>query len=57
MKPQFPTGTVTFHFTNIEGSTKLAQQFPGEWEALRARQHAILHSDMDAHNGYVFQIK
>ncbi len=24
----FPTGTVTFLFTGIEGSTKLAQQYP-----------------------------
>jgi len=25
-----PSGTVTFLFTDIEGSTKLAQEFPGE---------------------------
>ena len=25
-----PTGTVTFLFTDIEGSTTLAQQFPAE---------------------------
>jgi class 3 adenylate cyclase len=51
-----PTGTVTFLFTDIEGSTKLAQEHADRWEALRARHHAILQSAMDKHNGYVFQI-
>ena len=51
-----PSGTVTFLFTDIEGSTKLAQQYPGQWEALRARHHAILQSAMEAYHGYVFQI-
>ncbi|HLA08739.1 MAG TPA: tetratricopeptide repeat protein [Anaerolineales bacterium] len=51
-----PTGTVTFLFTDIEGSTKLAQGHPDKWEALRARHHAILQSAVESHNGYVFQI-
>ena len=51
-----PSGTVTFLFTDIEGSTKLAQAHPDKWEDLRARHHAILQSAMDTHNGYVFQI-
>lgn len=51
-----PTGTVTFLFTDIEGSTKLAGEYPDKWESLRSRHHAILQSAMDAHNGYVFQI-
>src|SRR5688572_30375387 len=51
-----PSGTVTFLFTDIEGSTKLAQKYPDKWESLRARHHAILQSAMDGHNGYVFQI-
>jgi len=51
-----PSGTVTFLFTDIEGSTKLAQQYPNQWEFLRERHHAILQSAMDAHNGYIFQI-
>jgi len=51
-----PTGTVTFLFTDIEGSTKLAQEYPNKWESLRERHHAIMKSAMDAHNGYVFQI-
>jgi predicted ATPase/class 3 adenylate cyclase len=50
-----PSGTVTFLFTDIEGSTKLAQEYPDKWESLRARHHAILHSAMETNHGYVFQ--
>jgi predicted ATPase/class 3 adenylate cyclase len=52
----FPTGTVTFLFTDIEGSTRLAQQHPEQWEALRQRHHAILRSSMDAQQGYIFHV-
>ena len=51
-----PSGTVTFLFTDIEGSTRLAQQYRDKWETLRERHHAILHSAIEAYNGYVFQI-
>ena len=51
-----PSGTVTFLFTDIEGSTKLAQEYPDQWETLRARHNAILRSAMEPYNGYVFQI-
>ena len=51
-----PSGTVTFLFTDIEGSTRLAQQYRDKWETLRERHHAILHSAIVAYNGYVFQI-
>jgi class 3 adenylate cyclase len=44
-----PSGTVTFLFTDIEGSTKLALDHPDQWESLRARHHAILQSAMDMH--------
>jgi predicted ATPase/class 3 adenylate cyclase len=53
---QQPTGTVTFLFTDIEGSTKLAQAYPDIWESLQKRHHAILRSAIEAHAGYVFQI-
>jgi predicted ATPase/class 3 adenylate cyclase len=56
MSPQAPSGTVTFLFSDIEGSTRLAQEHSDSWEALRARHHAILQSAMEANNGYVFQI-
>jgi len=35
-------GTVTFHLTDIEGGTKLAQQCSAELPTLPARHHAIL---------------
>ncbi|HET9589864.1 MAG TPA: adenylate/guanylate cyclase domain-containing protein, partial [Anaerolineales bacterium] len=53
---QFPTGTVTFLFTDIEGSTKLAQQYPDEMPELLARHNAILHQSIEAHHGVVFRI-
>src|SRR5512143_1215662 len=53
---ELPTGTVTFLFTDIEGSTALAQQFPQELPALLARHHAILYESIARHNGHVFQI-
>lgn len=51
-----PTGTVTFLFTDIEGSTKLAQQYPDEMPALLARHNEILNQSIKLHSGFVFQI-
>src|SRR5688572_12006272 len=51
-----PSGTVTFLFTDIEGSTKLAQQYPDAMPALLARHHEILNQSIQTHNGYVFQV-
>jgi predicted ATPase/class 3 adenylate cyclase/Tfp pilus assembly protein PilF len=53
---QLPTGIVTFLFTDIEGSTRLAQQYPDDLLALLTRHHAILNDAVKANNGYVFQI-
>jgi predicted ATPase/class 3 adenylate cyclase len=51
-----PSGTVTFLFTDIEGSTKLAQNHPDEMPALLARHNEILSQAIETNNGYVFQI-
>jgi predicted ATPase/class 3 adenylate cyclase len=51
-----PTGTVTFLFTDIEGSTKLAQQDSRAWEYLRSRHDSILQTAMDAYHGCIFQV-
>ena len=51
-----PTGTVTFLFTDIEGSTRLAQAHPAAWEAARQRHHALVQAAIEAHQGYVFQL-
>lgn len=56
MATTHPTGTVTFLFTDIEGSAKLAREHPETWESARARHHAILHGVIEENNGYVFQI-
>jgi predicted ATPase/class 3 adenylate cyclase len=51
-----PTGTVTFLFTDIEGSTPLAQQYPEAMPTLLARHHAILRQAIEARSGHVFRI-
>ena len=51
-----PTGTVTFLFTDIEGSTKLAQEYPDAMPALLARHNEILNQAIEAHNGFVFRV-
>jgi predicted ATPase/class 3 adenylate cyclase/Tfp pilus assembly protein PilF len=56
MNGNLPTGTVSFLFTDIEGSTGLAQAYPADWESWRERHHAILQSAIELNGGYVFQI-
>jgi predicted ATPase/class 3 adenylate cyclase len=51
-----PSGTVTFLFTDIEGSTKLAQEYPEAMPALLSRHNEILDQAIKAHNGFVFQV-
>ncbi len=51
-----PTGTVTFLFTDIEGSTRLAREHPETWETARARHDFILREAIESNNGHVFQI-
>jgi predicted ATPase/class 3 adenylate cyclase len=47
-----PSGTVTFLFTDIEGSTRLEQQIgTSGYAALRERHRAILRAAFDAHGG------
>ena len=50
-----PTGTVTFLFTDIEGSTKLAQQYPDELPGLLSRHNEILSESAHLNHGYVFR--
>jgi len=54
--PSLPSGTVTFLFTDIEGSTRLAHQYHDTWEVLRKRHHAILREAIESNKGYVFQV-
>ena len=51
-----PTGTVSFLFTDIEGSTRIAQDRTAHWEVLRERHHTILRAAIEANGGYIFKI-
>jgi class 3 adenylate cyclase len=51
-----PTGTVTFLFTDIEGSTSLAQRYPDALSSLLAQHHCILQEAIAGHRGHVFQV-
>ena len=46
-----PTGTVTFLFTDIEGSTLLVRELGDGWPALLARHGAIMRAAIEAHGG------
>ncbi|HEU5101898.1 MAG TPA: AAA family ATPase, partial [Roseiflexaceae bacterium] len=50
-----PTGTVTFLFTDIEGSTRLWQQHPYVMSDVLARHEAILRQAIERHHGTVFR--
>jgi predicted ATPase/class 3 adenylate cyclase len=50
-----PTGTVTFLFTDIEGSTKLWERDAEAMQDALARHDAILHGVIKEHDGYVFK--
>lgn len=52
----FPTGTVTFLFTDIEGSTRLWQEQPEAMSVAHARHDEILREAIESSHGYVFQI-
>jgi predicted ATPase/class 3 adenylate cyclase len=51
-----PTGTVTFLFTDIEGSTRLWQEKPEAMSLANARHDAILRETIESNDGYIFQI-
>jgi predicted ATPase/class 3 adenylate cyclase len=51
-----PSGTVTFLFTDIEGSTRLWQQHPDAMPAALARHEAILRQAIEAHDGVMFKM-
>jgi class 3 adenylate cyclase len=50
-----PTGTVTFLFTDIEGSTKLWEAHPEEMRAALARHDALMREAIVNANGHVFK--
>jgi predicted ATPase/class 3 adenylate cyclase len=48
-----PTGTVTFLFTDVEGSTRLWEELPDAMPACLARHDEILRDAIDAHGGVI----
>jgi DNA-binding SARP family transcriptional activator/predicted ATPase len=50
-----PIGTVTFLFTDIEGSTRLWEQHANVMPAALARHDAILRAAVETHGGLVFR--
>jgi class 3 adenylate cyclase len=52
--PQPPSGTVTFLFTDIEGSTRLWEARPSEMRVALARHDEVLRSAVESVGGFVF---
>jgi predicted ATPase/class 3 adenylate cyclase len=51
-----PSGTVTFLFSDIEGSTQRWERDPDAMSAALARHDALLRDAIEAHEGYVFKV-
>ena len=49
-----PTGTVTFLFTDIEGSTRLTEAMGSAWPPILERHFVILREALAAHHGLEF---
>jgi class 3 adenylate cyclase len=49
------SGPVTFLFTDIEGSTRLAERFPVDAPEILARHHALIAEAAARHGGRVFE--
>jgi predicted ATPase/class 3 adenylate cyclase len=48
-----PSGTVTFLFTDLQGSTRLWEEYPDAMPAALARHDQLLRAEIDAHGGHV----
>src|SRR5690348_12178834 len=53
---ELPTGTVTFLFTDVEGSTRLWEEQPAAMPAAQARHDALLRAAVQAHHGSVVKM-
>jgi DNA-binding CsgD family transcriptional regulator len=51
-----PTGTLTFLFADIEGSTRLRQAQPEPFRVLQARYGVMLRQAIEGHGGHVFRL-
>jgi predicted ATPase/class 3 adenylate cyclase len=48
-----PSGTVTFLFTDLEGSTRLWEEYPDAMQSALARHDELLRAAIEAHDGRV----
>ena len=53
MPDRLPTGTVTFLYSDIEGSAARWEHEPTQMEVAEERHHAILHACIAAHGGHI----
>ena len=53
--PDLPAGTVTFLFTDLEGSTGPQQAHPAAYAVALRRHHDLLRGAVEAHGGVVFE--
>ena len=52
MRPELPTGTVTFLFTDIEGSTRLLQELADGYGEVLAEHRRALRDAFRGHDGF-----
>lgn len=52
---EIPSGTVTFLFTEIEESARLAQEFPESYQSELQKHDSILAECIECNNGFVFK--
>ena len=53
---ELPAGTVTFLFTDLEGSTRLWEEHPEAMRDVLARHDEILRGSVEANGGYVVKL-
>src|SRR3990172_8119513 len=56
MPDSLPSGTITFLYSDIEGSAPLWEREPGQMQAALERHHAILNACIAARGGYTYKI-
>jgi class 3 adenylate cyclase len=53
--PALPSGTVTFLFTDVEGSTRLLERHPEAYRTAITQHHTILCEAVEQNHGAVFE--
>lgn len=53
--PKYPSGTVTFLFSDIEGSTRLWEQHPTAMKRALERHDELMRASFETQHGYIFK--